>query len=136
MHRVLINIIEPGALDLNPNGWKTYEVTSPGSWNRAPKVLIDNNFRDLSMPTVDTCFSLAIDQENHGTDSPLRRLCENLYSNAFLSEVRMNIPNGISVARAAELLSLSMMRRLNNYPNLLEVSGYAGKLLRRLYSIH
>jgi hypothetical protein len=132
MHRLLINIIEPGALNLNLNGWKSYEVTSPGSWNRAPKVLIDNNFRDLSTPTVDTCFSIAIDQENHGADSPLRRICQKLYSNAFLSGVRMNITKGISVARASELLSLSMMRRLNNYPRLSEVSRVCGEAVEKV----
>lgn len=68
-------MVDPTAREEHHQGWKDYEVTSPGEWNYGSKVLTEN-CKDLSQPKVDTCFSLAMQQDATGPNTALSRICQ------------------------------------------------------------
>jgi hypothetical protein len=72
-------MINPKAFDHTLDGCYDYWVTSPGIWDQAPKVFIDAGFSDLSQPKVGTCFMVSMDQNETNEDSPLGRICREVF---------------------------------------------------------
>jgi len=128
MHRVLIRIIEPDAYKADLMGWKDYLVNSPGNWNYAPKVLIESK-HDLSQPKVDTCFAVSMAQAkfNDLGNDPLLRICNQIQKSEYRCSPLRTRHFKSGFARAAELLSLDTLDKLNGHQSLREVSKPASR---------
>jgi hypothetical protein len=131
MHRVLIRIINPGAYEADVIGCNDYLVNSPGTWNYAPKILVESK-HDLSQPTVDTCFAISMAQASFHDPAkdPLPRICDKIQKLEYRCSPLKSHHFKSDFGRAAELLSLDTLNKLNEYQSLAEVSKAASTWIR------
>jgi hypothetical protein len=62
MDPLLIDMIDSEAYATVQDGWKDFEATNPGTWNRGSKVL-EERYQDLSQPKVDFSLALSMQQD-------------------------------------------------------------------------
>lgn len=131
MHRVLVRIISPGAYDDDVTGCKDYHVNSPGNWNYAPKILVEKK-HNLSQPKVDTCFAISMAQAkiDDPKNNPLLRVCDEIEKLEFRCSPMKSHHFKSDLGRAAELLSLDTLNKLNEHQSLAEVSTPATRGIR------
>ena len=105
---VLTQIINSETVERNLG---RYYITSSVNWNRAPLVFLDNNWRDLSQPKVDICFSIASEQSETTEGSLLHGVGKEV--------------DPVRASEIAELLSFPTLAKMLVDPGLASVSSTA-----------
>jgi hypothetical protein len=124
MDPLLIDMIDSEAYATVQDGWKDFEATNPGTWNRGSKVL-EERYQDLSQPKVD--FSLALSMQQDQSEglteqsTPLSRICQRVQSRSYRCRNMEGRGEDVSFERAIQLLSVPALRRFNAHDRLKRV---------------